>query len=212
MRRKKFIFLILIYLLPFQIALADIAIFNHGSKLKVKSYIQEGDYFRLILSENGEMRIPASWIKEIIIQSKDNMEEEMQQNSLNEPPYLSIIKKYSQEASLDWQLIYAIVKIESNFNPKAVSPKGAQGLMQLMPATALLYNLTDPFNPVENLKAGIKHFKMLLSLYNNDLALTLAAYNAGIDNVKFFNGIPPFPETQQYVKKILGYYNSLKKN
>lgn len=212
MLSNRFTFLIFIFLIIFKIALADIAVFNHGSKLKIKTYIQEENYFRLILSENGEMKIPASWIKEIIIQPKDNMEQEMDRNSLNEPPYLDMIKKYSQESSLDWQLIYAIIKIESNFDPEAVSPKGAQGLMQLMPETALLYNLTDPFNPAENIKAGIKHFKMLLSLYNNDLALALAAYNAGKDNVKIFNGIPPFPETQQYVKKILGYYNSLKKN
>lgn len=209
---KHKIFLIIIFLLLLSNSFSHIIIFNHGSKLKIKSYYQKGEYLHLILSENSEMSIPSIWVKEIIFQKEENEAVPKEDNSLLQENFLDIIKKYSEEASLDWQLIYALIKIESNFNPKAVSPKGAQGLMQLMPETASQYNITNPFDPIENVKGGIKHFKNLLSLYNNNLSLALAAYNAGKENVDNYNGIPPFSETQGYVKKILGVYNSLKSN
>lgn len=105
--------------------------------------------------------------------------------------------------NLDRALIKAIVHIESSFNPQAVSPKGAQGLMQLMPATASSYNVNNPFNAYDNLRGGIAFFADLMHRYQNDVRLALAAYNAGETAVSKYQGIPPFPETQAYVKYVL---------
>ncbi len=103
----------------------------------------------------------------------------------------------------DRALIKAIIQIESSFNPRAVSPKGAQGLMQLMPATANSYQVSDPFDVKDNLRGGIRYFAHLMNRYNNDVRLALAAYNAGETAVAKYNGIPPYPETQEYVKYVL---------
>lgn len=103
----------------------------------------------------------------------------------------------------DRALIKAIVQIESSFNPNALSSKGAQGLMQLMPATASQYQVTDAFNARENLRGGIAFFADLMSRYENDVRLALAAYNAGASAVSRYKGIPPYPETQAYVTQVM---------
>jgi len=103
----------------------------------------------------------------------------------------------------DRALIKAIVQIESSFNPRALSPKGAQGLMQLMPATAKSYQVNNPFNAHDNLRGGIAFFADLMRRYGNDVRLALAAYNAGETAVAKYQGIPPFPETEAYVKYVL---------
>jgi len=125
----------------------------------------------------------------------------------------NINKKWFEEIgrslSIDPALLMAIAKVESSFNPKAVSPKGALGLMQLLPTTAELVGIRDPFNPLENLKGGALYLKRLLEEFK-DLPLALAAYNAGPEKVRAYGGIPPYPETQQYVKTVLYYYNLYK--
>lgn len=125
----------------------------------------------------------------------------------------NINKKWFEEIgrslSIDPALLMAIAKVESSFNPKVVSPKGALGLMQLLPATAELVGVRDPFNPLENLKGGALYLKRLLEEFK-DLPLALAAYNAGPEKVRAYGGIPPYPETQQYVKTVLYYYNLYK--
>jgi len=110
---------------------------------------------------------------------------------------------------LDWKLVAAVVAAESNFNPAAISPKGAQGLMQLMPETAELYKVNDPFNPKENIDAGVRHLKWLIRRYEGKLDLALAAYNAGEKAVDRYGGIPPYQETRQYIKRVLRLYWSL---
>ena len=107
--------------------------------------------------------------------------------------------------SIDPALLKAIAKVESSFNPGAVSPKGALGLMQLLPTTAELVGVRNPFDPLENLKGGALYLKKLLEEFG-DLSLALAAYNAGPEKVRAYGGIPPYPETQQYVKAVLYYY------
>ena len=107
---------------------------------------------------------------------------------------------------VDPNLVRAIIKVESNFNAQAVSRKGAMGLMQLMPSTARANGVTNPFDPQQNVDAGVRHLKQLLTNYNGDVKLSLAAYNAGAGAVARNNGIPPYVETQNYVRRITDLY------
>ncbi len=121
------------------------------------------------------------------------------------PPYLRydhIIEEAASKFDLDSDLIHAVIQTESNFNPKAESPVGAQGLMQLMPALQQDLGVLDPFDPMQNIMAGSEYLKKLLDRHDGDIALTLASYNAGPGNVTRYKGVPPFKETRNYVKKI----------
>jgi soluble lytic murein transglycosylase-like protein len=103
--------------------------------------------------------------------------------------------------------VRALIKVESNFNPNAVSSKGAMGLMQLMPQTARELHLTNPFDPDQNVDAGVRHLKKLMESFGGDVTLSLAAYNAGAGAVARSSGIPPFSETRNYVRRITQLYN-----
>jgi soluble lytic murein transglycosylase-like protein len=109
---------------------------------------------------------------------------------------------------VDPNLVRALVKVESNFNPRAVSSKGAMGLMQLMPATARMYDLRNPFDAAQNVDAGVRHLKGLLNNFRGDVSLSLAAYNAGQGAVQRSGGIPPYTETRNYVKRITSIMGS----
>ncbi len=117
--------------------------------------------------------------------------------------YDPIIKRAAETYNMDFSLIKAVIDAESSFNPEAVSSAGAQGLMQLMPATAKALGVTDSFNPVENIMGGARYLKGLLERFDNNESLALAAYNAGPGRVKQYGGIPPFKETQTYVSRVL---------
>ncbi len=124
--------------------------------------------------------------------------------------YKGIITQASRRFGVAPALIKAVIKAESDFDHKAVSHKGAQGLMQLMPDTADLMKVTDTFNPESNIFGGTRYLSLLLKRFRGDKMLALAAYNAGPKQVESFNGIPPFPETRAFVKKVMAYYNQYK--
>ena len=119
---------------------------------------------------------------------------------------MSIFQEAAQTYGVDVNLLTAIARQESNFTASATSSSGAMGIMQLMPATAQGLGVNDAYNPYENIMGGAKYISQLLSRYNGDVSLALAAYNAGSGNVAKYGGIPPFAETQNYVSKVLGYY------
>jgi hypothetical protein len=121
--------------------------------------------------------------------------------------YDKLIDRVARNEGLDSDLLRAVVETESNFDPKALSQKGAAGLMQLMPQTARHMGVADPFHPEKNLEAGARHLKRLIEKYEGRLTLALAAYNAGEKAVERYQGIPPFPETQDYVRKVLKAYH-----
>ncbi|MFY9397285.1 MAG: lytic transglycosylase domain-containing protein [Desulfomonilia bacterium] len=121
--------------------------------------------------------------------------------------YDAMIRQIALSEGMDPELILGIVQVESQFNPRAKSPKGAMGLMQLMPQTASLMGVVDPWDPHENLTAGVRYFSSLLKRYDGDVSKALAAYNAGPSAVDVYNGIPPYQETRQYVKNVLAIFN-----
>lgn len=121
-------------------------------------------------------------------------------------PYREMIFTIASREGVDPALVQALIAVESAFNPRAISPKGAIGLMQLMPQTASRYGVSDPFDPQENVTAGIRYLRDLLRLFGGDLRKALAAYNAGENAVLMYRGIPPYRETSEYVQKVLARY------
>lgn len=129
--------------------------------------------------------------------------------SRNRNAYDDLITSASSNYGVEQGLIKAIMHTESGFNPTARSPVGAQGLMQLMPATARRFLVNDSYDPAQNISGGVKYLNFLLKRYNNNHELAIAAYNAGEGNVDKYHGIPPFRETQDYVKRVMSRFNNL---
>lgn len=126
--------------------------------------------------------------------------------SASKSQILNMISKISEKHGVDEKLVKAVIKQESGFNPAATSKAGAMGLMQLMPATAKHLGVKDAYNPVQNVEGGVKYLKSMLNKYNGNIILALAAYNAGPGAVDKYSGVPPYQETQNYVKNILANY------
>jgi soluble lytic murein transglycosylase-like protein len=121
-----------------------------------------------------------------------------------------IILQTANRYQMDPALVNAIIMAESGYNPRAVSKKGARGLMQLMPATAAALGVKDSFNPEQNLDGGVRYFKKLVNRFDGDVKLALAAYNAGSRKVRLYRGVPPFKATKHYIKKVFLYYQIYK--
>jgi len=120
------------------------------------------------------------------------------------------ITNAAEQTGVDSRLLKAMIKAESDFNPRAVSRKGAMGLMQIMPENFKMLDLKNPFDPWENIKAGARYFQQLYERFNGQLALSLAAYNAGPTAVDHYKRIPPYQETEEYVRRVLRYYRTFK--
>lgn len=120
--------------------------------------------------------------------------------------YASLIRSAARSQGLDPDLVLSVIHVESCFDPEAVSPVGAHGLMQLMPATAVELGVTDRFDPAQNITGGTRYLASMLDRFNGDLDLALAAYNAGPGAVERHDGVPPFPETQRYIERIRAHY------
>jgi soluble lytic murein transglycosylase-like protein len=126
--------------------------------------------------------------------------------------YDDLITRASERYRIDSALVKAVIKAESNFNHRAVSPVGARGLMQLMPATAATLQVKDSFHPETNIDGGVRYLRYLMNVFNGNVPLVLAAYNAGENAViRHNNRIPPYPETQTYVKRVLNYFDGYSK-
>jgi hypothetical protein len=189
-------------------ARAEIVFFNTGRTLSVKSHRVDGDSVVLSLRNGGEIVCESSLIARFAPDEVPYPEPEPPQAAVLPPapdaggvPYAEIIEKVSAEQNVPVKLVKALIQVESAYQERARSPKGAMGLMQLMPATARQYSVVDPYDPASNIEAGVKHLKSLLQRL--PVALALAAYNAGEAAVQRFNGIPPYAETRNYVSRIL---------
>lgn len=126
--------------------------------------------------------------------------------------YDSLVKQYASAYNLDEALVHAVIKVESNYNSNALSNKGAQGLMQLIPTTASDMNVHDPFNPEDNIRGGSRYLRLMLDQFKGDTDLALAAYNAGPNAVLRHQGIPPYEETRNYVQKVKKYLEYFRQN
>ncbi len=129
-----------------------------------------------------------------------------QKKDVNKSLFYPIIDKAANHYKVDSEMVKAIITVESDYNPFAISTKGAKGLMQLMPITARELGVEDSYNPVQNIYAGVFYFKKLLKQFNDDVRLALAAYHAGSGMVLKYRGVPPFKSTQHYIKKVLQYH------
>lgn len=132
--------------------------------------------------------------------------------SVNPAEYDTIIKTYADKYGVNQSLIKAVIHAESGYNPNAVSRKGASGLMQLMPGTAKSLKVSNSFDPKDNVEGGVKYLRFLLDTFRGDVSLAVAAYNAGLNKVARYGGIPPYAETRTYVNRVLSYMQSYQAN
>lgn len=196
-------------------ARAELVYYTSGRTQSVKGHRVEGDSIVLLPRSGGEMVVDSTVIDQIVPDEVPYPEpqEEAAPDTLGmsarsivdlprtDPRYEPIIRRVAAEQGIDATLVRAVIQVESSYQSRARSPKGALGLMQLMPATGRQYGVRNLYDPTANIEAGIKHLKSLLERF--PLELALAAYNAGEAAVDRFRGVPPYPETKAYVERIL---------
>lgn len=193
-------------------ACAEYIVLQNGLRLHVSGYQLMGDKYRLQL-QGGWMEVSTADVvkiepEEVFVPIPQPPA--VQTPAANQSPYHELVLAAASHYGLDAELINSVIEVESNFNPKAVSVKNARGLMQLLPETAARLGVKDIFDPKENIDAGTHYLHDLLKLYNNDLTLALAAYNAGPDKVQKYGDVPPYRETQSYVKQVKRKYQKNK--
>jgi soluble lytic murein transglycosylase-like protein len=179
-------------------ARADYVVLQTGQRIHVTSYERLGDTMRMTVA-GGMLEIPASALARI---DPEDTFLPVKETKPLDVPYSNFIADSAQAQGVAPELVASVIAVESNFNPNAVSWRSARGLMQLMPQTAARFGVTNIFDPRQNIDAGTKYLKQLLLRYNGDLALTLAAYNAGPDRVGQYRSVPPYRETRDYVRRV----------
>ena len=198
-------------------ASAEIVFMTSGRTLSVKTHRNDGDSVVLTLRSGGEVTCDKSLIEKILPDEVPYPEPQVPvaepeaktlpvasgSAQLRETVYSELISATAQTHGVDPILVQALIQVESNYQPRARSSKGAMGLMQLMPSVAREYKVRNAYDPKSNIDAGIRKLKSLLEKWGGDVALALAAYNAGDGAVAKFNGVPPYRETQNYVSRIL---------
>jgi soluble lytic murein transglycosylase-like protein len=199
MNRRNLIFFAAMAAAMCPAARADYAVLRSGVRLHITGYENEGDRVKLTMP-GGSVEIPAN---DLLSVEPEDIFQVLPAEKPATGPYEEFIRAAAEKHGLDEKLITRVIAAESNFNPKAVSRKQALGLMQLLPQTAAQYSVANVFDPAQNIEGGAHYLKDLLEKYRGNLALALAAYNAGPDTVERYNGIPPFAETQNYVKRII---------
>ena len=191
---------------------ADLVRLANGATLSVKSATLDGDTMVLTLRAGGEVRTPRALVAEVrpdeVLHAEADSIVTLPDVAPKPAPAVpgdlpALVDQLAAEFGVPAKLAHALIAVESNYRADAVSAKGAMGLMQLMPGTARQYAVSDPFDPTQNLSAGLQHLKALLDRFDNHTATALAAYNAGEGAVARYGGIPPFRETQDYVRRIL---------
>ncbi|HEX3746006.1 MAG TPA: lytic transglycosylase domain-containing protein [Bryobacteraceae bacterium] len=141
-------------------------------------------------------------VRSVIVTKKPVAAREAAEDAVPPRGIQQAVEAIAATQSLPPQLVHSVIKVESNYNPLAVSPKGAQGLMQLMPDTARRFGVANAFDPIDNIQGGTRYLKYLLTLYKGDYKLALAAYNAGEGAVEKYGTVPPYPETVNYVAEV----------
>ena len=192
----------------------ELVYFKNGRNMTIEGHRMVTDRAILTLLGEGRLEVPADWIERVVPVHREPPHSEVQAVAVGtaSPTVLSrgeldrIIRQVALRHGLDAELVRSIIRAESNFNPLAVSDKGAGGLMQLMPATASAYRVKDIFDAEENVEAGVRYLKHLMGEFNRNLVLVLAAYNAGPAAVRNHQGIPPFAETREYIRRVLQFY------
>jgi len=178
-------------------ARADYIVLRSGQRIHVTGYERMGNTLRLTMT-GGTLEIPADAVMRI--DPEDTFLPVKVR--LLDVPYANFIADSARAHGVAPELVASVIAVESNFNPNAVSWRFARGLMQLMPETAARFGVTKVFDPQQNIEAGTRFLKELLLRYHGDLALTLAAYNAGTDRVEQYRSVPPYPETREYVRRV----------
>lgn len=188
------------------VASAELVFFTSGRTLSVKAHRVEGDSLVLLLRSGGEVVCSASLVERIAPDELPYPEPAAEIPAVPPVPYRELVNAAAAREGVDARLVDAVIRVESGYRPDARSRKGAMGLMQLMPGTAQRYAVRDPYDPSDNINAGTRHLKSLLDRF--ELSIALAAYNAGEAAVERFRGIPPYAETQNYVRHVLRLFRA----
>ena len=200
----------MIALLATQLHAAELANLRNGFSLRHEHHEVIGDTTRLYMSNDpagGYVDVPTAEVESFEPAPPDPQEASTPAKNVD---LKTIVAAASSQHQIDADFIASVIAAESANNPHAVSPKGAQGLMQLMPSTASKLGVKDSFDPADNVDGGVRYLRQLLLLYNGDMAKALAAYNAGPQRVQQYNGVPPYRETHAYVARIIKDFNRKK--
>lgn len=186
-------------------ARAEYVVLRNGQRIHVTGYQRVGEMVRLSIT-GGRVEVRASEI--VAIEPEDQFPAPAAR--MPGKSFAELIRAAAEKHGVDQHLIASVIAAESDFDPRAVSRKQARGLMQLMPATAARFEVADVFDPEQNIDAGVRYLKELLERYRQNLALALAAYNAGPERVERHRGVPPIAETQAYVRRVTSDYQERK--